>query len=82
MMFRKGGGENKNSMFFICDVIHHLSDKEWNILEHKVVDKCRYIVIKDIDCHYRFKNWMNKMHDRVINGEKIRDVDPAVRNYE
>lgn len=70
-----GGGMN-TGMFFICDVIHHLSEKEWYLLEQKAVGRCSYIVIKDISCHYRFKNWMNKMHDRIINGEKIRDVDP------
>lgn len=63
-------------VFFICDVIHHLSKEEWNLLRQKAVSKCDYIVIKDINCNYKFKNWMNKMHDRVINGEKIRDVDP------
>lgn len=34
-------------------------------------------MIKDIDCRLRLKNWMNRMHDRIINGEKIRDIDPA-----
>lgn len=63
-------------LFFICDVIHHLPLGEWEALKQKVIRQCRFIVVKDISCHYRFKNWMNRMHDRIINGEKIHDVDP------
>lgn len=67
---------DSSCLFFICDVIHHLSEKEWKTLSKKVTERCRFIVIKDIDCRCRFKNWMNKLHDRIINGEKIRDVNP------
>ena len=65
-------------LFFICDVIHHLSEQEWKKIKQEAVRQCEFIVIKDINCHYRFKNWMNKMHDRMINGEKIHDVDPDI----
>lgn len=65
-----------NTLFYICDVIHHLPNAVWNHVKNKVFDKCDFVVIKDIDCRYKFKNFMNKMHDRVINGEKIYNVNP------
>lgn len=65
-------------LFFICDVIHHLPAEAWERIKEQVFKQCNFIVIKDINCHYRFKNWMNKMHDRIINGEKIHDVDPEI----
>lgn len=63
--------------FFACDVLHHLSDEEWDSTKQTIIKRCDFIVIKDIDCRLRLKNWMNRMHDRIINGEKIRDIDPA-----
>ena len=66
------------TFFFTCDVLHHLSEEEWKGIAKKVYQDCDYVVIKDIGCHFRFKNWMNRMHDRIINGEKIRDIDPDV----
>lgn len=65
-------------LFFTCDVIHHLSEREWKDLESIIYRDCDLVVIKDINCHFRFKNWMNRMHDKIINGEKIRDVDPEI----
>ena len=65
-------------LFFTCDVLHHLSEREWKDLESIIYCDCDLVVIKDINCHFRFKNWMNRMHDRIINGEKIRDVDPEI----
>lgn len=65
-------------LFFTCDVLHHLSAEEWESIEKTALKTCKFIVIKDINCHYKFKNWMNRMHDRIINGERIRDVDPEV----
>lgn len=35
-----------------------------------------YVIIKDIDCNHKFGNFMNRMHDRIINHERIMDVDP------
>lgn len=63
-------------LFFTCDVLHHLSADEWEKLKVTVYRRCDFVVIKDMNCHFKFKNRMNKMHDRIINGEKIRDVDP------
>lgn len=69
----KGDGR---TLFFTCDVLHHLSAKDWEQIEEIAFRTCRFIIIKDINCHYKFKNWMNRMHDRIINGERIRDVNP------
>lgn len=66
------------SLFFCCDVLHHLSEEEWAPAKEVAYRYCDYVVIKDINCHYRFKNCMNKLHDRMINGEKIHDVDPDI----
>lgn len=63
-------------MFFACDVLHHLSDQKWKEIEQTICQDCDFIVIKDINCRFKFKNWMNRMHDRIINGERIRDIDP------
>ena len=69
-------------VLWLCDVLHHI-DFEFSI---KVLDRfspvCKYIVIKDIDCRHGFGNFMNRMHDRIINGEKIRDIDPAIYEKE
>ncbi len=65
-------------MFFTCDVLHHLSEKLWKEIKQIVYRDCDFVVIKDINCRFKFKNWMNRMHDRIINGERIRDVDPEV----
>lgn len=62
--------------FFACDVLHHLSEELWERISKSVFNNCEIIVLKDINCNYKFKNWMNRMHDRIINGEKIRDIDP------
>lgn len=67
---------NGSILFFTCDVLHPLTEKEWEDIEQIVYRDCDFVVIKDINCHFKFKNWMNRMHDRVINGEKIRDIDP------
>lgn len=70
--------DGDNALFFTCDVLHHLSVEEWERIGKIAMKTCRFIVIKDINCHYKFKNWMNRTHDRIINGERIRDVDPEV----
>lgn len=69
-------------VLWLCDVFHHI-DFEFGL---KVLDcfspVCKYIVIKDIDCGHRFGNFMNKMHDRIINGEKVRNINPVVYKEE
>lgn len=66
----------ERTLFYICDVIHHLPNDVWNDVKNKAFEKCDIVVIKDIDCRYKFKNFVNKMHDRIINGEKIYNVNP------
>lgn len=68
--------ENKVKMFFSSDVFHHLDDTFASSLLLGVINRYDYIVIKDIDCNKRIGNYMNRVHDRVINGEKIRDINP------
>lgn len=61
----------------MSDVLHHLS----NEVEKRVFSAIRgakYIIIKDIDARYKFGNFMNKAHDRIINGEKVRSIFPNV----
>ena len=65
-------------LFFTCDVLHHLSENEWEEIKEIVCRDFDFVVIKDINCRYKVKNWMNRMHDRIINGEHIRDVDPEL----
>ena len=65
-------------MFFVCDVLHHLSEREWSDIERIIYHDCDFVVIKDINCHFKLKNLMNRLHDRLINGEKIRDIDPEM----
>lgn len=65
-------------LFFACDVLHHLSEGDWSGIEQLIYQDCDFVAIKDINCRFRFKNFMNKMHDRLINGEKIRDIDPEI----
>ncbi len=68
--------EGKENCFWICDVLHHLNPIFRKQLVNEVSEKFDYIVIKDIDCNKKFGNMMNHIHDRVINGERINDVDP------
>lgn len=60
-----------------CDVLHHL-DIEF---KNRVIDSIEdvgyeWIIIKDIDCRRKFGNFMNRVHDRIINHERIGDIDP------
>lgn len=64
-------------LFWACDVFHHIDEDYINKrLLPKVMSTFDYICIKDIDCNQKFGNHMNRLHDRVINGEIIRDIDP------
>jgi hypothetical protein len=75
-------GENSEKRerraIFICDVIHHLPPKLWRMVFAQIVLLFDVVIIKDIDCNRAIGNFCNKMHDRVINGEKINDVDPVL----
>lgn len=65
--------------FFISDVLHHLDKNFEDEILQLIADKrnnIEYVVIKDINCNAKIGNFMNRMHDRFINGEKIRDINP------
>jgi hypothetical protein len=68
------------SFVWACDVLHHLSPLESDTFLKEICNKTNIIIIKDIDCRYRFGNFMNKMHDKIINGETIYDVCPNKLN--
>lgn len=66
---------NEIKMIWMCDVIHHLEESFITKLLDSIIEKkISIIVIKDIDCGHKFGNFMNKVHDFVINHEKIHDV--------
>jgi len=64
------------STVFVCDVLHHLSLEEYEIFFKKIMNKTKIIIIKDIDKNHIFGNFMNKMHDKIINKENINNIDP------
>lgn len=73
--------DGKN-MFFAVDVFHHLEKGFEEEILQKAKEKFDYVIIKDIDCHKRFGNFMNRMHDKILNGEIIRDINPdTLLNY-
>ena len=63
-------------ILWCCDVIHHL-DNEWrkNLFDFIKQNDIKEVIIKDIDCRHKIGNFMNKFHDRIINHEKVKDVD-------
>jgi hypothetical protein len=64
------------SLVWACDVLHHLPPEETQSILEKIVDKTNIIIIKDIDANHTFGNIMNKLHDRIINGENVFDIFP------
>jgi hypothetical protein len=64
------------SVIFACDVLHHLSTIECEKFIEKIINKTKFIIIKDIDANHVFGNIMNKIHDKIINKEKVYDIDP------
>lgn len=65
-----------DSLLWVCDVIHHLPPQVWEEVKDQLYGVCEFIVIKDIDANYKFGNFMNRLHDRIINGESIYNVNP------
>ena len=69
--------ENKEISFvWACDVLHHLSPSDMDNFLKEICDKADIVIIKDIDATHSFGNFMNKMHDKIINGETIYDICP------
>jgi cyclopropane fatty-acyl-phospholipid synthase-like methyltransferase len=63
-------------LVWTCDVLHHLSSADCADFLQKVTTKTNSIIIKDIDARHKFGNFMNKLHDKIINSETVYDVDP------
>jgi hypothetical protein len=66
----------KSSLVWACDVLHHLPEDFLAKFLGEIVKKTDLIIIKDIDKRHRFGNFMNRLHDRIINREIIHDVNP------
>jgi len=64
------------SIVFACDVLHHLDPVEYETFWKEIINKSNVVIIKDIDKNHPFGNFMNKMHDKIINRENIQDIDP------
>lgn len=64
------------SMLWMCDVLHHLDPELMERIKPEIFRKFDIIVLKDIDARRKFKNFANRMHDLVINGQLVRDVYP------
>ncbi len=64
-----------DKMIWMCDVLHHLDNDFIDSLLKKI-SSFDVIIIKDINCNKRFGNAMNRLHDRLINGEIIIDINP------
>lgn len=78
MLVKTAGG----GVLWACDVCHHISHEFTMNLINRFAGQCKFIIIKDIDVRYRFGNFMNKFHDKVINGESIRNIDPILYENE
>jgi hypothetical protein len=64
------------SLVWACDVLHHLSKPDYTDFLDQATRRATIIIIKDIDRHHTFGNFMNRMHDKIINQEDIQDIDP------
>jgi hypothetical protein len=64
------------SLAWACDVLHHLSPSNTDAFLKEICNKTDIIIIKDIDANHGFGNYMNKMHDKIINNETIHDIYP------
>lgn len=64
-------------LIFASDVFHHLDSVNLDkIFGAFCAHGVKFIVVKDIDANYKFGNFMNKAHDLLINGEKVRSIFP------
>jgi len=69
--------ENKNiSFIWACDVLHHLTPDDSASFLNEAVKTTDIIIFKDIDTNHKFGNFMNRMHDKIINDETIYNVYP------
>lgn len=63
-------------VIFMSDVLHHLDNYTQTLSEILKQSNAKYIVIKDIDANYKFGDFMNKMHDFIINSQKVASIFP------
>jgi hypothetical protein len=64
------------SFVWACDVLHHLQPSDMDAFLKEICNKTDIIIIKDIDANHKFGNYMNRMHDKIINKETIYDIYP------
>lgn len=69
--------KDTNTLIWACDVLHHLDIRTADYILREGMKNYNYVVIKDIDMRHKIGNFLNRMHDRILNGEKIRDIDPC-----
>ncbi|MCR5261454.1 MAG: class I SAM-dependent methyltransferase [Candidatus Gastranaerophilales bacterium] len=62
------------SMIFTCDVLHHIKPEIRKEILDRFIQTSKLIVIKDIEAEDFCGNLQNKIHDFVINGEKVYDI--------
>jgi hypothetical protein len=67
---------NGKIAIFICDVIHHLPSDFWLSLMARICLIYDVIIIKDIDATHKFGNFCNRIHDLIVNNEKVQNVYP------
>ena len=69
--------ENKYfSLVWVCDVLHHLSPLDVDSFLGRICNKTDIMIIKDIDADHKFGNYINKMHDKIINSETVYSIYP------
>jgi hypothetical protein len=73
---------NEFSLVWVCDVLHHLPQLEYENFFGTIINKTKFIIIKDIDSNHIFGNFMNRMHDKIINREEIYNINPdKIKKY-
>jgi hypothetical protein len=63
-------------LVWICDVLHHIPPSVGEEVMRKIVRMTDLIIIKDIDARHTFGNFMNRLQDKLVNGETVYTVDP------
>lgn len=64
------------SFIFCCDVLHHLMKNELSSLLDNFTQLSNFIIIKDINADDKFGNLQNKLHDLIINRQKVNNIYP------
>jgi hypothetical protein len=64
------------SCIWACDVFHHIPDDIYNLFIETAVKSTDLIIIKDNDSRHKIKFFINRLYDRIMNGEKTYDVFP------